>query len=305
MFVHIYIYILHKFQCITICLWFIFPLHIPQYSIDESYMCAQLFDDVWLALASCRRDPRMDELSSRFYDWGSDHGQLCNGEQTRCIYHMLSKMCLNEAIDIQYLKNVYFTTSSPATSRALLICFSDHWLFACYLPRTGWSLLLLTKLGTSQSTATHTLRPGICSAVQSLWRPQKKWIRFMLALLSAWHNRTDSCQFHPPTVTLAVAPTWTFMSESSARQSIKKKIAVRITSKNSAMGIIFKNGWCRQQNLCHGIIFKNGWCRQPFLSSNDKMEWLPCIQEIGSPFILEHLHVLLIVKHILVMLSSQ
>ena len=88
-------------------------------------MCAQLFDDVCLALASCRRDPRMDELSSRFYDWGSNHGQLCNGEQTPCIYHILFKMCLNEAIDIQYLKNVYFTTSSPATSRALLICFSD------------------------------------------------------------------------------------------------------------------------------------------------------------------------------------
>jgi hypothetical protein len=85
-------------------------------------MCAQLFDDVCLALASCRRDPRMDELSSRFYDWGSNHGQLCNGEQTPCIYHILFKMCLNEAIDIQYLKNVYFTTSSPATSRALLIC---------------------------------------------------------------------------------------------------------------------------------------------------------------------------------------
>ena len=64
---------------------------------------------------------------------GSDHGQLCNGEQTLCIYHILFKMCLNEVIDIQYLKNVYFTTSSPATSRALLICFSDKVLSATKL----------------------------------------------------------------------------------------------------------------------------------------------------------------------------
>ena len=47
-------------------------------------------------------------------------------------------MCLNEAIDIQYLKHVYFTTSSPATSRALLICFSDQ----CVLIWIAESLLL-------------------------------------------------------------------------------------------------------------------------------------------------------------------